>query len=134
MPNVFVDTNIFLYGFDKSAPSKREIALAQVVGLGDSLVTSTQVLEEFYWNATKKLKLTPTEAKRAVEQIAKRKVVQVSPGMVINSIETSDRHRLSFWDALILEAAAAARCSKLLSEDLNHAQIIRGIKIENPFS
>jgi len=134
MPNVFVDTNIFLYCFDKSAPGKREIAQAQIASLEDSLVTSTQVLQEFYWNATKKLKLTPAEAKRAVELIAKRKIVQIGASTVINSIDTSDRYRISFWDALIVESAAAAKSSTLLSEDLSHGQIIRGIRIQSPFA
>jgi len=134
MPTVFVDTNVFLYCFDKSEPAKRDIAQTQVAGLEDSLVTSTQVLQEFYWNATKKLKMTPTEAKRAVELIAKRKIIQVGPSMVINSIDTSERYRISFWDALVVESAAAAKSSTLLSEDLNHGQVIRGIKVKNPFA
>ena len=133
MASVFVDTNIFLYCFDHSDPTKRDIALSLVTGLRDSLVTSTQILQEFYWNATRKLKMTPMEGKQAVDELGKRKVIQVSTLMISQAIDTSDLHRISFWDALIVEAASTARCSKLLSEDLNHGQVIRGIKIENPF-
>ncbi|MDR3688415.1 MAG: PIN domain-containing protein [Fimbriimonas sp.] len=134
MPNVFVDTNIFLCCFDNSDPSKRDTARNRVAGLEDALVTSTQVLQEFYWNATKKLRMTPIEAKRAVEHISLQKVIQIGPSMIVHAIDTSDAHRISFWDALIIEAAAMARCSTLLSEDLNHGQVIRGIKVENPFA
>jgi len=134
MPSVFVDTNIFLYCFDNSEPAKRDIARKRISELDDSVVTSTQVLQEFYWNATKKLRLTPMEAKRAVEHITRRKIVSISPSLVIHSIDTCDQYRISFWDALILEAAALAKCTSLLSEDLNHGQVIRGVKVANPFA
>jgi predicted nucleic acid-binding protein len=133
MPSVFVDTNVFLYCFDLAALEKRETARNLLATLDDSLVTSTQVLQEFYWNATKKLRMTPVEAKRAVEHICKRRVVQVAPTIVLHSVDTSERYRISLWDALILEAAATAKCSKLLSEDLSHGQVLRGITVENPF-
>ncbi len=134
MPTVFVDTNIFLYCFDLSAPAKRDIALARISALEESLVTSTQVLQEFYWNATKKLGMTPAEARRAVEHLSKRKIVQVGAPLVLSAIDTSERYRITFWDALIVEAAALAKADVLLSEDLNPGQVIRGMKVDNPFS
>jgi predicted nucleic acid-binding protein len=133
MPNVFVDTNVFLYCFDLAEPNKREVARHLIAQLGGDLVTSTQVMQEFYWNATRKLRLTPVEAKRAVEHVADRKVVQIRPSMVVYAIDTSERYRISFWDALIIEAAASTGCSRVLTEDLAHGQVLRGVKVENPF-
>ncbi len=133
MPSAFIDTNILLYCFDEAVPEKREVAKRLVAGLGDELVISTQVLQEFYWNATKKLRMTPPEAKQAVEHFAKRRVVQLSSPMVILSIETSERYRISFWDSLILEAAASAKCSVLYTEDLSHGQSMRGVSVTDPF-
>lgn len=78
--------------------------------------------------------MTPSEAKRAIEHIARRKVVAVSPGLVLHAIDTSDQYRISFWDALIVESAAHAKCISLLSGDLNNGQLIRGVKVINPFA
>jgi len=53
---------------------------------------------------------------------------------VFAAIGASRKHRLSFWDALIVRAAAQAGCELLLSEDLNDGQMIEGVRIENPFA
>jgi len=37
------------------------------------------------------------------------------------------------YDGLILAAAVEAGCSKLLTEDLQHGQVVEGVRIENPF-
>jgi predicted nucleic acid-binding protein len=37
------------------------------------------------------------------------------------------------YDGLILAAAVEARCTKLYSEDLQHGQVVEGLRIENPF-
>lgn len=52
---------------------------------------------------------------------------------MIRVSEIQERHRLSFWDALILAAAAKAGAARLLSEDLNHGQVIEGVTIMNSF-
>jgi predicted nucleic acid-binding protein len=38
-----------------------------------------------------------------------------------------------FYDSLIIAAAQEAGCNTLYSEDLQHGQIIGGLRIENPF-
>jgi predicted nucleic acid-binding protein len=42
-------------------------------------------------------------------------------------------HRLQFWDALIVTAAADAGCTILLSEDMHHDFVTRGLVIVDPF-
>ena len=53
--------------------------------------------------------------------------------MILRSIGASRRHKIAFWDALIVEAALAGGCSRLLSEDLQHQRTMAGLRIENPF-
>jgi predicted nucleic acid-binding protein len=52
---------------------------------------------------------------------------------VLLASEIEERHLLSFWDALIIAAACRAKVYKILTEDLNHGQMIEGVLIENPF-
>jgi predicted nucleic acid-binding protein len=59
-------------------------------------------------------------------------MVVVSPTLIKDAIDCSIINRLSFWDALIVVSAESAQCEILWTEDLNHGQIIRGVRIENP--
>lgn len=47
---------------------------------------------------------------------------------------TAQLAQLSYWDALIIEAAVSAGCSRVLTEDMNRSSMIRGVKIANPFA
>jgi predicted nucleic acid-binding protein len=60
-------------------------------------------------------------------------VVHATPSLVVSAVDTSERYRIGFWDALIVEAAALAKCEVLLSEDLSHGEKIRGVVVQNPF-
>jgi predicted nucleic acid-binding protein len=54
--------------------------------------------------------------------------------MVFRAISRSRRHTLSLWDALIVEAALARGCTRLLSEDLQDGRRFGGLVVENPFA
>lgn len=133
----FVDTNVAVYLFDADSPDKQATARSLLHGGGvqGDLVVSTQVLNEFYVSVTRKLSapLKPVPALEATRALGEFPVVQVDPEMVYAAISLSHRHRLSFWDALIIKAAVAGSCERLLSEDLQHGQEIEGVRIENPF-
>jgi predicted nucleic acid-binding protein len=133
MPTVFLDTNILLYRLDRAQPDKREIAMALVRKHVSEITISVQVLQEFYVNATRKLGLTPSDARSEVELWSNRRVIQPSPKLVLSAIDSSERYRISFWDAVIVESAVSADASILFTEDLDHGQTIRGVKIINPF-
>ena len=75
----------------------------------------------------------PEIAERAVREATAYSVVQVDVSLVFSAMTASRKHRVSFWDALIVRAAAQARCDLLFSEDLNDGQVIDGVRIENPF-
>jgi predicted nucleic acid-binding protein len=135
---VFVDTNVLTYLFDASEPEKRTRA-NQVLSAETEraeLVISTQVLQELYVSLTrgKDPIATPELARQAVDAAAGYSVVQIDLGLVRAGIRVSQGAQLSFWDGLIIAAAASAGCMRLLTEDLNAGQIIEGVRIENPFS
>jgi predicted nucleic acid-binding protein len=134
----FVDTNVFTYLFDDAEPIKQERA-RQRLELEQSareLVLSTQVLQELYVSPTKgRHPIASAEIAEAAVREASGgyTVVQVDVPLVLSSIELCRRTSISFWDALIVRAAAFAGCDRLLSEDLNDGQVIDGVTIENPF-
>jgi predicted nucleic acid-binding protein len=132
---VFVDTNVVVYAHDHGAGIKQQRARDVLAEHAGNLVVSTQVLTEFYWVATRKLKppLSPVQATEAVEQLAAVPVVSTHAGLVLAAIATARHEGLTLWDALIVEAAANAGCDHLITEDLNHGEMIRGVRIENPF-
>jgi len=133
MKSAFVDSNILVYRVEFNAGAKRDRAIELIDQLGEGLVISTQVLQEFYVVATSKAKVAPSLARLVVETLSQRRVVTVSPAIITSAIDTSERYRISFWDALIVEAANFANCSVLYTEDLNHGQRVRGVLIQNPF-
>lgn len=131
----FLDTNVLLYADDLDAGEKRRQARAVVrdaLGSGEGVV-STQVLQEFFVNSTRKLGVDPVDARRKVELLARMDLVRIDIAMILAAIDLRRLHSFSFWDALVLQAASVAGCSVLLTEDLQHGQVLAGVRIENPF-
>lgn len=136
MAKVFIDTNILLYGFDNSEKKKRDKSRAALIKLESqgNAVISTQVMQEFYSIATRKLGMEPLFAKEVIASFEKFETVMVSPALINSAIDCQILSRLSFWDALIVVTAESARCDSLWTEDLNPGQLIRGVKIHNPLA
>ena len=134
MARIFVDTNILVYSLDQFDPQKQSQCRTLLKSLKGDLrgVISTQVLQEFYVAATKKLSADPLLVKDILHSFQRFETVIITPEFIKDAIDCSLINRLSFWDALIIVAAESANCEKLWSEDLNDGQIIRGVRIENP--
>lgn len=132
---VFFDTNVLLYGVDESDPAKRRIAatLIEHAGEEESGGVSTQVLQEYYSVSTRKLKIDPLLAKEMVLLFSEWKLATITPEDIQKAIDGNILWQVSFWNALILVAAAKLKCNRIYTEDLNHGQIINGVKIINPF-
>lgn len=130
----FFDTNILVYAFDTEEPEKQAIA-QRLVAETPLIVLSAQVLGEFYWTATRKLPqpLPRDQARSVVEWFSYMTVVAINDDLVRSAIALSDLASIAYWDALIVKAASSSGCSLLLTEDLNHGQVIDGVRIENPF-
>jgi len=93
------------------------------------------VLQEFYVNVTRKIAkpLSLALAREIMNDYLSWQVVNNTPETILLASEIQERHLLSFWDSLIIAAAKQGGATTLLTEDLNHGQVIEGIRIENPF-
>ena len=134
---VFVDTNVLICAHDLDAGPKHERAVSVISDLWEKEngVISAQVLQEFYVNVTRKIPkpLTPPSARGIIRNYLAWHVEPNDAPAVLLASEIEEKYRLSFWDALIVAAASRAGADRILSEDLNHGQLIEGIQIENPF-
>jgi predicted nucleic acid-binding protein len=133
---VFLDTNILAYAHDSGTPAKQKKSretIARLVESGEGVV-STQIMQEFFVTATRKLGVPPLAAKGVLKTFSAFEIVQVSADLVFEAIDCSVLNTLSFWDSLVLASAASAGCATLYSEDLNVGQTILGVKILNPFA
>jgi predicted nucleic acid-binding protein len=132
----FLDTNVLIYLHDVGEPAKQDVARRTFDGLDPgAVVLSTQVLQEFFWNATRKMEppLSHEDAARFVLDFSRYRVVHVDPAMILSAIERLRRDRLAFWDALIVESALSAGCTRLLTEDLQDGRMFDSLRVENPF-
>lgn len=135
--SMFVDTNILVYAHDLSAGERHAKALAVIESLWETEtgITSTQVLQEFYVTVTRKIRnpLKPDEAREIIRNYLAWPVQVNDPVTTIRASEIEEKNSLSFWDALIVAAALRLQAKKIITEGMNHGQIIEGILIENPF-
>ena len=132
---VFVDSNVLLYAIDatdKEKQTKARLVLKDLIREGRGVI-STQVVQEFYAIATKKLGVSPMSAKRALERFDVFELVTVDLEMILEAVDTSILSQISFWDALIVVSARSSGCKMLCSEDLNDSQVLKGVRVTNPF-
>lgn len=135
MARFFLDTNIVAYADDLDAPAKQAEALRLLErAYGESTgVISLQVLQEYFVTATRKLGVAPADARRKVELLSRLEVVRLGPPDILAAIDLQGLHHLSFWDALIIQAALLARCTLLYSEDLQDGLRLGSLQVVNPF-
>ena len=138
MNGEFIDTNVFIYLFDETNDRKRNIADRIVK---TALETSTarishQVVQETLNVVTRKLPspMTAENAQRFLVQVL-APLWQIMPNIALyrRGLDVQARYGFSFYDSLIIAAALESGCTRLYSEDLQHAQQIEGLTIENPF-
>lgn len=134
---VFIDSNVLVYAYDLDAGIKQRQAEDILLGLRQARLgaLSMQVLQEFYTNVTRKIKmpLSKADARGIVNDFA-HWCVETTPAEITRAFQIEDEARIGFWDALIVAAAIKSGATRILSEELNPGQIIAGIKIENPFA
>jgi predicted nucleic acid-binding protein len=132
---VFVDTNVLAYRLDGREPEKRSTARARM-NEAHTFIVSTQVLLELYSVLTRRFDpaLTPAQARSVLDEVVTLPVVPADADLVVRATLTAQGHRLSIWDAMIVEAAAEAGCDELWSEDLTADAELRGVRVVNPFA
>jgi len=134
MSKVFVDTNLIVYTMDDDEPEKRDKCrrlLDDLVARRGGVI-STQVLQETYVVATRKLRRDPLRVRADLKLLSALELVLIAPPIIFEAIDCSILNTISFWDALLVAAAASARCDTLWTEDLNDGQTLLGVRIENP--
>lgn len=131
----FLDTNVLVYGDDASDPTKQRIAinLIREHRLNRTGAVSLQVLQEYFVAVTKKFKLDASLARQKVEVFARFDVGEPTIGDILAAIDLHRLRQITYWDALVLRMAKQTGCSVLLSEDMQHGQVIEGLRIVNPF-
>ena len=134
---IFIDTNIMIYAYDVSAVEKHRIASHILSDLWNSGlgVLSTQVLQEFFVNIVQKIQkpIDQKLAKEIIRDFLRWQVVVNNGDSILDAIDICDKYRYSFWDSMIIEAAIKGGAVFLMSEDLQHGQVISGVTIRNPF-
>lgn len=135
--NCFIDTNILVYAFDRSAGQKHTIAaqLVREFWQNETGRLSIQVLQEFVITVTRKVAnpLDLQTVRQIVADLAQWRVHSPEVSNLLQALDLQERYRLSFWDAMILQSAACMGCKQLLSEDLNHGQAYGDVYVINPF-
>ena len=134
----FVDANVLVYAFDSSAGPKQQIAARLLDRLWESGTgcLSIQVLQEFFVTVTRKVPkpLSVDDATGRVRELAAWKVFSPTADDVLAAINVHRHARIGFWDAMIVVAAAESGCDVLWTEDLTNGQLVRGVRIRNPFA
>lgn len=131
----FFDTNILLYLYSDADRSKQKRAqeLYREHALAGTILISTQVVQEFYVAATRKLAIPRPTVRTLTEALLDLPLVIVNPTHLRSAVDNELRHQISFWDALILAAADSGGATVLYTEDLNDGQQYGRVSVRNPF-
>jgi predicted nucleic acid-binding protein len=131
----FFDSNILLYADDARFGAKQKRALQLILQHREqaTAVLSLQILQEYFSNATRKLGIDPAEARRKVEVYSRFHLVEPRLSDVLKAIDIYRLHRINYLDAMVVHCAAASGCLQVLTEDLQHGEVIGGVRIVNPF-
>ena len=132
---VFVDTNILIYAISNSPKDRRKSAAARRILADEDVAVSAQVIQEFYWAATRpyKLALTHEQALTYVEAWKSLPFQETNVQIIDDALFLTGQFRIAYWDAAIIAAARHMDCDTLYTEDLNHGQDYEGIIAVNPF-
>jgi predicted nucleic acid-binding protein len=133
----FVDANVLVYACDPADKRKHELAAALMDRLWreQSGRISMQVLNEYYTVVTRKLPkvVAHEQAWSDVEELFEWNPQPIDCALLQRARSIEARHKLSWWDCLIVAAARLQDCSILYSEDLHHGAVIDGVRVCNPF-
>lgn len=137
MSDVFIDTNVLLYGVDDADPAKRDRAREWIAACWQRRCgrLSTQVLNEYYVNVKKKFSkaIAQGDARAEIRRYQHWRPWVIDHPTIETAWAVESRFGMHYWDALMIAAAQQQGCTLFLSEDLQHEQQIDGVRIVNPF-
>ena len=134
----FIDTNIFVYSFDSTAPRKQEISkniIQEAFRLRKGII-SFQVVQEFLNVASRKFEkvLSQLDCRKYLDRFLEPLCeVYSSAELYRLALDISGETNFSFYDSLILSAAIEGNCKSVITEDLGSEQVVRGVRIINPY-
>jgi predicted nucleic acid-binding protein len=134
----FLDTNVFMYLFDTTAPAKAKKAARLVrdaVDTGKGIV-SYQVVQEFFNVALRRFAhpMSGAEAEQYLITVFRPLLaVHSSPALYVEALRVAGKHRFAWYDSIIVASALESQCDTLYSEDFQHGRQIEGLRMENPF-
>jgi predicted nucleic acid-binding protein len=135
----FLDTNLFVYTFDGTAPAKAKKSaqlIRRAADTGEGII-SYQVVQEFFNVAFRRFAqpLSAAEAEQYFITVLRPLLaVHSSPAIYFAALRIREKHRISWYDSLIVAAALEGQCDRLYSEDFQNGRKIEGVRIENPFA
>jgi predicted nucleic acid-binding protein len=134
----FLDTNVFVYTFDSAAPMKAKKAtdlIRKAANSGEGIV-SFQVVQEFFNVALRRFSqpMSIAEAEQYLITVFRPLLaVHSSPAIYLEALRIAAKHRLAWYDAVIVASAVEGECDTLYSEDLQHGAEIDGVRVKDPF-
>jgi predicted nucleic acid-binding protein len=138
VPRFFLDTNILIYQFDETAPAKAERATELVrtaIQTGEGII-SYQVVQEFINAATRRFRVPMqlNDVRHCLSAFLRPlTAIESSPMLFVDALNILERHKFSWYDSIIIAAAAQGDCETLYSEDLHHGFQWGTTKVVNPF-
>jgi len=139
--SILLDSNVFVYAFDKSEPKKYSIAKSMISKClqGKAKYTvSIQNLSEFYNVVTTKIEkpMEPDNAEKIIHRVAFFEgFIKISPNLVsvLTAVKFSYKFKVHYWDCLIAATMLQNNIYKIYTENLKDFSKIPGIIAENPF-
>ncbi len=133
--NVALDTNVLAYAEGVNGPAKRAMALAVLEALApESTLVPVQALGELFGVLVRKAGRSRVDAAASIQSWGDAfPLIESSGDVVLAATDLAQTHQFGIWDAMMLSAAADARCRLLLSEDLQEGFTWRGVTVTNPF-
>lgn len=134
----FLDTNIFVYSFDRSAPAKSRKAtqLIRRALTTQKGVVSYQVVQEFFNVALRKFSspMAMADAEQYLGTVFRPLLsVHSSQALYAEALRIQANGGFAWYDSLIVAAALQAKCDLLYTEDLQHGRRLGELQIANPF-
>lgn len=131
--SAFVDTNIWVYAHLKAPADPRHERAMEVVEADVDLIISPQVVAEYYSVMLRNQRTDPWIQANLRAMFARTRLQPANAEMLTTALSLRDRYGFSFWDCQIAAAALQARCTMLLTEDLQHGQVLDdGLRVINP--
>lgn len=133
----FVDTNVLLYAVSDDPAEAHKRKRARDVLSEPELAVSVQVLQEFYFQATRPTRtkrLSSDRALRFLEPILLFRIQTLTPDVFLDAVDISRRFQVSYWDGAIIAAARVLGCDAIYTEDLNPGQSYGAVRAVNPFA